>query len=82
MARGRTWVIRAMLVVLIVVVVALLGCAALYLPEIGNALASVTDPTIKMGLRRGITKTVVQLILYPLVLGWIAFLAFRRLRSP
>ena len=82
MARGRTWVIRAMVVMLVVVVVALVGCAILYLPQVGNALASVTDPTIKMGLKRGITKTVVQLALYPLVLSWIAVLAVRRLRSP
>ena len=82
MARGRTWVIRAMVITLIVIVVALVGCAILYLPQVGNALASVTDPTIKMGLKRGITKTVVQLALYPLVLSWIAVLAVRRLRSP
>jgi hypothetical protein len=66
---------------LILTVVALVGCAILYLPEVSTALASVTEPTIKMGLKRGITKTVAQLILYPIVLSWIALLTLRRLRS-
>ena len=80
LARGRVWLIRAMAVFLLVMVVVLIGCAALYLPEVSTALASVTEPTVKAGLKRGITKTVAQLILYPLVLGWIALLALRRLR--
>jgi hypothetical protein len=59
-----------------------IACAALYLPQVGNALGSVNDPTVKMGLKRAITKTSVQLVLYPVVLGWIALMALRRMRSP
>jgi hypothetical protein len=81
LARGRIWVARVTAVMLILTVVALVGCAILYLPEVSTALASVTEPTIKMGLKRGITKTVAQLILYPIVLSWIALLTLRRLRS-
>jgi hypothetical protein len=81
-SRGRVALIRVMLVVLVVIVLGLVGCALLYLPEISTALASVSDPTVRMGLKRGITKTVVQLILYPFVLSWIAVVALRRLRSP
>ena len=81
MARGRVGLIRAMAVILVLIVVALIACAVLYVPEVSTAMASVTEPTLKMGLKRGITKTIVQLILYPLVLGSIAILALRRLRS-
>ena len=81
MARGRVRLIRVMLVILVIAVVALIGCAALYLPEVSTALASVPEPAVKMGLKRSITKTIAQLILYPVVLSWIAVLALRRLRS-
>ena len=81
MARGRVRLTRVMAVILVVIIVWLIACAALYLPEVGTALASVTEPTVKGGLKRAITKTIAQLILYPLVLGWIAVLALRRLRS-
>lgn len=81
LARGRPGIVRTMLVVLALVVVLIIGCAALYLPQIGNAMALVTDPTVKMGLRRAITKTSVQLILYTILFGWIGLLALKRLRS-
>lgn len=81
LARGRIGVIRLMLLVLALVVVLVIICAALYLPQVGNAMAAVTDPTVKMGLRRAITKTSVQLVLYPSLLGWIALMALKRLRS-
>jgi hypothetical protein len=70
-----------MLVILALVVVVVIGCAALYLPQISNAMAAVTDPTVKMGLKRAITKTSLQLVLYPVLLGWIAFIALKRVRS-
>lgn len=81
LARGRRWVIGTMTVVLLLVIVLILGCAVLYLPQISNALGAVSDPTIKMGLKRAITKTVVQLIAYPLVLGPIAWVAAKHWRS-
>ena len=81
MARGRIRLLRVMLVALVVIVLGVVGCALLYLPEVSTALASVPDPTVRMGLKRGITKTIVQLILYPVVLSWIAVVALRRLRK-
>ena len=81
LARGRIWVARVMFWLLILTVVVLIGCAILYLPQVGTALSSVTEPAIKMGLKRAITKTIAQLILYPIVLSWIALLTLRRLRS-
>lgn len=81
LARGQVWVARTMLVVLVLVVVMLIGCAMLYLPQIGDALGSATDPTVKMGLKRAITKTTIQLVLYPILLAWIALMALKRLRS-
>ena len=81
LARGRRWMIGSMVVVLILVVVLIITCAALYLPQISNAMGSVTDPTVKMGLKRAITKTTVQLVMYPVVLGWIALRALKQFRS-
>jgi hypothetical protein len=81
LARGRTWMVRTMLVVLALMVVVVIGCAAIYLPQVGNALGAVADPTVKMGLKRAITKTSIQLVVYPILLGWIAVTALRRLRS-
>jgi hypothetical protein len=81
MARGRIQLIRAMVVILVILVVVLLACAVLYLPEVSTAIASVTEPTLKSGLKRSITKTTTQLVVYPLVFIWILVLALRRLRS-
>jgi hypothetical protein len=81
LARGRTWITRTMLVILALVVVLVIACAALYLPQISTAMSAVTDPTVKMGLRRAITKTSIQLVLYPVLLGWIVVIALRRIRS-
>ena len=81
MGRGRKWLMRAMALVLLLVIVALLVCAALYLPQISPALASVKDATIKMGVQRAVLKTVVQLIAYPVILAWIAWLSWKHYRS-
>ena len=80
MGRGRKWLMRTMAIVLLVVAVVLLGCAMLYLPQISIALAAV-QPTLKMGLERAILKTIVQLIMYSVVLVWIARLAWKQYRS-
>jgi hypothetical protein len=82
LARGRRWVIRTMFVVLLVVVVLILASAVLYAPQVSSALDSVSDPTIKMGLKRAVTKTSVQLVAYPVILTWVALRALKQLRSP
>ncbi len=82
LARGRTWLVRTMLAVVVLVIVLVLVCAALYLPQVGEALGSVTDPTTRMGIRRAISKTSVQLVAYPLLLAWIAVVSLKSLRSP
>lgn len=81
MGRGRRSLMRVMAIVLVVVVVVVLGCAMLYLPQISTALASVKDPTIKIGVERAVLKTTVQLVMYPVVLAWIAWLAWKQYRS-
>ena len=81
LARGRVGLTRTMGIVLALVVVAVIACAALYLPQIGNAMAAVTDPIVKSGLKRAITKTSFQLIAYVVLLGWIALMALKRSRS-
>lgn len=81
MGRGRKWLMKTMVVVLLLVVVAVLGCALLYVPQISAALASVKDPTIKIGVERAILKTVIQLVMYPIVLTGIAWLSWKHYRS-
>jgi cytochrome bd-type quinol oxidase subunit 2 len=81
MGRGRKWLMRTMVVVLAVVVLLLLGCALLYLPQISPALANTQDATIKIGLQRAILKTVVQLVMYPIVLAGTAWLSWKHYRS-
>lgn len=81
LARGRTWIVRAMVLVLVLMVVVVIACAALYLPQVGNAMAAVTDPTVKLGLKRAVTKTSVQLVVYALLLSWTAVMALKRMRS-
>jgi hypothetical protein len=80
-ARGRRWVVATMTVVLLVVIVIIAICAAIYLPQVSKALSTVTDPTVKVGLKRAITKTTIQLVLYPLILLWIALKSFKHWRS-
>jgi hypothetical protein len=72
---------KTMAVVVLVVVLILLGCVALYLPQISPSLASVKDPTLKMGVHRAVLKTIIQLAMYPLVLLWTAWLAWKQYRS-
>ena len=81
LARGRKLVVTGMVAVIILVVLLILACAVLYLPEISTALNSVTDPTIRIGLKRSIQKTTVQLVIYPLVLTWIAVMSWKHWRS-
>lgn len=80
MGRGRKGLMRTMAIVLLVIVVLLLGCAALYLPQISVSLAAV-NPTAKVGLQRAILKTIVQLVMYAGVLFWIAWLSWKQYRS-
>jgi hypothetical protein len=81
MGRGKKWLLRTMTIILVLIVLALVGCAAIYLPQVSPALAGVKDPTIKMGVQRAVLKTVAQLLMYPLVLGWIAWISWRHYRS-
>jgi len=81
LARGKRRLLATMTILLFLVVVLILGCAALYLPQVSKALGSVTDLTIKMGLKRAVAKTAVQLVMYPAVLGWIAVKSLKQWRT-
>ena len=81
MARGRVGLTRTMGIVLALVAVVVIVCAALYLPQVGTAMAAATDPIVKGGLKRAIIKTSFQLIAYVVLLGWIALVALKRSRS-
>ncbi len=79
--RGRKRMMMVMSLVLLVLVILLLGCAVLYVPQISAAVAAASDPTLRMGVKRAVLKTVIQLVLYPLVLGWISWISWKHYRT-
>jgi hypothetical protein len=53
--------------------VILIGLTILYSRQISTALAAVTDPEIKTGLQKAISKTLIQGVMYPVIYLWIAY---------
>ncbi len=81
LARGRRWMVGTMAIILFVVIALIVFCGVIYLPQVSKAMGTVTDPTIKTGLKRAVTKTTIQLALYPLILLWIALKSLKQWRS-
>ena len=76
-ARGRLAGVRILSLVfgLIGVVLALLTIR--YASHISAALGAVIEPSIKLGLKKAITKTLAQGTLYPIGFLWIALLGWK-----
>lgn len=77
-ARGQRWLLRTVAVVLVLLAVLIGIGAVLYATNIPIALQSVTDPTIRTGLKKAITKAAGQSVIYPVAFVWLAFVAWRR----
>lgn len=76
-ARGsRNWT-RGVAVALLLVTGLTLVEAVLYFPTIGQALSAAANVTLKAGLKTAITKTVIQLIAYPIALVWLAVMSWK-----
>ena len=76
-ARGIKWVPRAVAVVMILMVASILVGAVLYATNIPQALDAVKEPLIRTGLKKQIFKTLVQTIIYPIVLLYVSVKAWR-----
>ncbi len=79
-AKGNLRLLRIWSVVLGLVGVVLLAILLLYLRSIPLALATVTEPVLKVGLQKAILKTVLQGVLYPTAFFWVAILGWKHAR--
>lgn len=75
--RGRRVQVRIGAVVMFIMVLILVGCLVMYLPTIGTARETVTDPVARLGLTRSIVKTLAQAVMYLVMFGWIGWAAWR-----
>lgn len=75
---GARGIARGVSVVLVVLALWIVGAAILYLTTVPIALRAVTDPVIRAGLDKAVTKTAVQCVAYPIGLAWLAVAAWRR----
>lgn len=83
LASGRLTLARVIMVLMLVIALLVLGMLMLYLltlPQAVRAAAEASD-IARVGLKKAMIKSVVQLICYPLALGTTALLGWRALRS-
>ncbi|MEP6573342.1 MAG: hypothetical protein ABJD11_11630 [Gemmatimonadota bacterium] len=76
-ARGKRKTARGLSLLFALLAVLIIGLGVMYAGVIPAALASSKDPQVLLGLRRAITKTVSQAVLYSIGFLWLAFKAWR-----
>lgn len=76
-ARGQRWLVRTAAAAMVLLAVAILAAALLYLTNVPIALDAVTQPAIRTGLKKAIAKATAQSILYPIAYVLIAVKAWR-----
>jgi len=77
-ATGRRWLVQAMAVILLALAMVIVLAAVLYATNVPIALRAVQEPLVRTGLKKAIAKSAVQATVYPLVLAWLGWLAWRR----
>lgn len=75
-AAGRTWMVRVVAVVMLLLALVVLAVAVLYMLNVPLALRAVTDPLARQGVLKAMVKTVVQVIAYPTGLIAMAVIAW------
>jgi hypothetical protein len=75
-ARGRVWVVRIASGLLLAVALVILAALALYASTLSTALSTV-DPGLKGGLIKGIVRTGLQGLLYPVAFIWMGLRGFK-----
>jgi hypothetical protein len=81
-ARGRKWVVRLASTVILLLAVAVVVGAVLYLTDVPLALQSKVEPLVMTGIKKSIAKTLLQAVMYPLVLTYVAVRAWRHTFAP
>lgn len=81
LAAGRRWQVRLIGLVLAALVVLLVVMAFLYATNVPIALGAVTEPMGRLGLKKAIAKTAVQLVCYPAIFLVLAVWGWRRTRT-
>jgi len=76
-ARGIKWVPRAIAILMLVLLAVMIWWAFLYFTTIPQALKAVVEPMVKTGLKKAITKTTLQFVLYPLAFVDVSVKAWR-----
>ena len=76
-ARGRLAGVRILSLIFALIGLVLLLLTVRYAGHISQALGAVTEPAIKLGLRKAITKTLAQGTLYPIGFFWIGILGWK-----
>ncbi len=75
-ARGRVWLVRIASGLLLALALVILAALVLYATTLSTALATV-DPNLKGGLIKGIVRTGLQGLVYPVGFIWMAVRGFR-----
>jgi len=79
-AKGNLRLLQFWSVVLGLVGLVLLVLLLLYIRTVPVALETVTDPVLKVGLKKAILKTVLQGVLYPAGFLWVAIAGWKHAR--
>ena len=80
-AQGRRWLVRVMAVTFLVLAVVIVLAAVLYATNVPIALKSISDPVVRLGLKKAIAKTAGQAIVYPCAFVWLALKGWRYSKS-
>lgn len=82
-AVARGWVLgmRVWAIVAIVLAVFILAAAVLWALNLPIAFKSVLEPVARQGLKKSVTKTVAQAVLYPVAFLWIGWQGLRHARA-
>lgn len=78
LARGSRGIARMGAALLGALAVSIVAAAVLYATTVPIALRAVTDPVIRTGLSKAVAKTAVQCVAYPIGLGWLAVVGWRK----
>ena len=73
--------VRLLAALLILWGAAILGLAVIYGLTLPLAMRGFADPNIGLGLKRAIARSLVQLVVYPLVMLWLGVRGLRLARS-
>lgn len=77
----RRWQVVVACAASIAIVLALLGAAFLYVTIVPLALRDVTNPVVRLGLMKSIAKSGALLVIYPVVLTFLAYRGVRHYRA-